>query len=194
MLVFVAIMSCQFSSQASKPSSNNQTLKPSATSTAPVTNAQSPFKKEQIDVSSSNQSNQDQTVELENNRKLWRQSEIRNYDLRLKIVEGGLGLTDPVAVISVRGGKAISIAAANKKKRVNLYDYQDFATVEKLFELIEQRLNDANYKVSVKYDATFAHPQQIVTDWRRTPSDSRLEVQVLDLQKIKCDDGGNCNK
>lgn len=99
-------------------------------------------------------------MELERNRKLWQESKIRNYDF--VILKGGGGNTNSfnasTTLIKIRNGEKSSMEAVEKDRAWNVESYNDFDTIDKLFDYLKQELDDRKMIV-VKYDKKLGFPK-----------------------------------
>lgn len=100
-------------------------------------------------------------LELERNRKLWRESKIENYNFDTDYHVGTWLSTFPAAAIKVREGKLISMEKISEDNPTEFSEYQKKATtIENTFDLIKQEL-DENRMVNVKYNEKMGYPEQI---------------------------------
>lgn len=101
-------------------------------------------------------------AELEYNRKLWRESKITNYDF--VIGKGGAGsfndfrATD--TLIKIRNGEKELMEAIEKDTAYNVESYNDFDTIDKLFDYLREKLDD-RILLRVKYDKKLGYPKII---------------------------------
>ncbi len=99
-------------------------------------------------------------AELERNRKLWQESKIMNYDF--VIFKGGGGHSNdfraPFTLIKIRNGEKSSMEAVEKDSAFNIESYNDFDTIDKLFDYLRQEL-DGGKIIEVKCDKKLGYPK-----------------------------------
>jgi len=119
--------------------------------------------------------------ELERNRNLWRERNIINYKMVIKLSVTGLyNPISPVEIL-VENGKAISIKTFEKPARnpaVESYERFGNNTVETMFEKIESAEMRNADKLEVKYDAKFGYPKEISIDSSFAVIDDESYVKV----------------
>lgn len=99
------------------------------------------------------------SAELEQNRRLWEENKITNYDFVCHRDAGGVnGWGD--ALIKVRNNQSISIEKADKESLAKIDGYEKFDTVEKIFDSIKQDLESGN-AIQVKYDKNLGYPKEV---------------------------------
>ena len=101
-------------------------------------------------------------AELERNRKLWQESKIVNYDFVIQ--KGGGGNTNSfnasTTLIKIRNGEKSSMEAVEKDRAWNVESYNDFDTIDKLFDYLRQELDDRKL-IAVKYDKKLGYPKMV---------------------------------
>lgn len=101
-------------------------------------------------------------VELEENRRLWREKGVTDYDLTVDFHKSGEYRGPKPVLIKVRNGQTASIEILDEKYKTMPLDevvkiYGQFDTVEKIFDYIQKSL-DEKAGVSVSYDKNFGYP------------------------------------
>ncbi|MGC2235460.1 MAG: DUF6174 domain-containing protein [Pyrinomonadaceae bacterium] len=97
-------------------------------------------------------------AELELNRRRWQENKISNYNFVCGQYAGGLENPAEPAIIKVREGKAISIEAVAKSNAPKLNGYENFDTIDKLFDYARQQLENGKI-IRVKYNEKFGYPE-----------------------------------
>jgi hypothetical protein len=106
-------------------------------------------------------------VELEENRRLWREKGITDYDLTVEFDKSGEFRGPKPVLIKVRNGQTASIEILDEKYKTVPLDeavkiYGQLDTVEKIFDYIQKAL-DEKADVSVSYDKNFGYPMKSST-------------------------------
>ena len=97
--------------------------------------------------------------ELERNRRLWQGNKIVDYDFVVWKLAGGVNGWSP-ALIKVREGEIISIEAASKSDFLKIDGYENFDTVEKLFNYMRLELENGKIIIA-KYNKKFGYPEEV---------------------------------
>ena len=161
-LIFFLIIVFQFSGCAApeplNPENSAPADKPEAVCSMPTpdkasrTTADENFEKDR-------ESSRDAAAaELERNRRLWQESKTLNYDFVCGHYAGGDEDPAEPAIIKVREGKAVSIEAVAKSKTPKLSGYENFDTIDKLFEYARQELENGRI-LSIKYNKKLGYPE-----------------------------------
>jgi hypothetical protein len=121
---------------------------------------------------------------LSQNQALWRAQGHRSYRFEYRhLCFCGSAVTDPV-IIEVRGGAIASIHYAATGEAVPPERYQQYLTVDALFALARQALDEAA-SVAIGYDPTFGYPTRVDVDWRREIADDEGFHQASNLQPLR---------
>lgn len=104
--------------------------------------------------------------ELEKNRALWTAQKITDYNFLANIMEEGGGSILGEVLIKVRQGKSFSIESNIKNAnggviKGEIEKYKDFDTFDKMFDLIQNRL-DSGENAVVTYNKSFGYPETII--------------------------------
>ncbi|MEH1872843.1 DUF6174 domain-containing protein [Nostoc sp.] len=98
---------------------------------------------------------------LRTNRQLWNRQKINNY--RYKLSNDCFCIPDfrgPI-IIEVRNGITKSITNAQTGKPVSSELLQQYSTIPKLFNLIQNTINSGESQLTVAYNPKFGYPTQI---------------------------------
>lgn len=139
-------------------------------------------------------------TELERNRRLWTESNIKNYKITLEsAIADALYTTLSPVEIEVREGKAVSIKhLAKDEKSVSmeeaknnyglmLYERRKIDTVEGMFDLIkraEEGKTANGFKtilLEVEYNSKYGYPTKIKYDVAATDSYISLQVKKFEI-------------
>jgi uncharacterized protein DUF6174 len=121
---------------------------------------------------------------FEQNRALWRAQGVASYRFEYRHICFCVpSVTDPVAIV-VRSGDVASITYLTTGAPVPPERFDQFLTVEELFELAGQALEEAA-SVTIEYDPTFGYPTRLDIDWRREIADDEGYHQAANLQPMR---------
>ncbi|ACC83395.1 DUF6174 domain-containing protein [Nostoc punctiforme] len=143
-------------------------------SKSPIEIAQSPTKNNNLDLR-----------RLKFNRYLWNQQNISNY--RYTFSNGCFCIPDargPV-VIEVRNGQTTSITSVATGQAVNPDFFQNYKTIPKLFDVIEDAINRKASSLNVSYSPRFGYPTQIQIDYNSQIADEEIYLTIENFQEIK---------
>ncbi|WP_392481997.1 DUF6174 domain-containing protein [Nostoc sp. C110] len=143
-------------------------------SKSPIEIAQSSTKNNNLDVR-----------RLKFNRYLWNQQNISNY--RYTFSNGCFCIPDargPV-VIEVRNGQTTSITSVATGQAVNPEFFQNYKTIPKLFDVIQDAINRQAYSLNVSYSPKFGYPTKIEIDYDSQIADEEIYLTIENFQEIK---------
>ena len=114
--------------------------------------------------------------DLESNKRKWVDSKIVDYDFEVTKDHGNWMPSN----IRVKGGKAVSKQPLDEKGELGLIEeYDDFETVEKIFDSIQNFYNK-EYRVEVKYNESLGYPERVLFDHGKS-TDS---VVIIGIRKF----------
>ncbi|MBC1218674.1 hypothetical protein GNF10_30945 [Nostoc sp. UCD121] len=143
-------------------------------SQSPIEIAQSPTKNNNLDLR-----------RLKFNRYLWNQQNISNY--RYTFSNGCFCIPDargPV-VIEVRNGQTTSITSVATGQAVNPEFFQNYKTIPKLFDVIQDAINRQAYSLNVSYSPKLGYPTKIEIDYNSQIADEEIYLTIENFQEIK---------
>ncbi|QKQ72203.1 DUF6174 domain-containing protein [Nostoc sp. TCL240-02] len=143
-------------------------------SKSPIEIAQSPTKNNNLDLR-----------RLKFNRYLWNQQNISNY--RYTFSNGCFCISDargPV-VIEVRNGQTTSITSVATGQAVNPEFFQNYKTIPKLFNVIQDAINRQAYSLNVSYSPKLGYPTKIEIDYNSQIADEEIYLTIENFQEIK---------
>ncbi|BAY65230.1 hypothetical protein NIES22_53330 [Calothrix brevissima NIES-22] len=124
-----------------------------------------------------------QLKQLTANRQLWKKQNIRNYRYTFsRSCFCAPKASGPISV-TVRKGRSISLTDATGKP-VERELFQQYDTVPKLFNIIEDAIAKKASNLTVQYDPKLGYPTQINIDYNSQIADEEIYLTVENLQKI----------
>ncbi|MCC5608053.1 DUF6174 domain-containing protein [Nostoc sp. CHAB 5834] len=121
---------------------------------------------------------------LEFNRRFWNQQNISNYDYTLGNSCFCIGDARGPVVIKVRNGQTSSITSVATGKDVKEY-FQNYNTIPKLFDVIQDAINRKAFSLNVRYNARFGYPTQIDIDYNSQIADEERYLTIENFKVIK---------
>jgi hypothetical protein len=122
-------------------------------------------------------------AELERQRAKWARQQITSYRLVYRRdCECGEALTSPTA-IEVRGG-AVAAATYADGDPVPSHVRDDLPTVDALFAMVAEAIQQEADLLEVTYDASRGYPTRIAIDYRFNAVDDEVTHSVLSLEII----------
>lgn len=125
-----------------------------------------------------------EAAQLQQNRQKWAQQNLESYRYTLQV---GCFCPPEVrqpVVVEVRNGKVASIAAVESGKSVNPEYFQDYDSVAKLFEIVEDAIAQDAYRLDIAYDETLGYPTQINIDYNQYMADEERYLTIKNLEPI----------
>ncbi|MBD2213700.1 hypothetical protein H6G27_28105 [Nostoc linckia FACHB-104] len=122
---------------------------------------------------------------LKFNRNLWNQQNILNY--RYTFSNGCFCIPDargPV-VIEVRNGQTVSITSVATGQPVDPQFFQNYNTIPKLFNVIQDAINRKASSLNVKYEPRLGYPTQIDIDYNTQIADEEIYLTIENFQIIQ---------
>ena len=143
-------------------------------SQAPIEIAQSPVR---------NNLNQ---RKLQFNRNLWNKQNILNYRYTFSNSCFCIPEARGPVVIEVRNGKTTSITSVETGQPVTNPEYfQNYNTIPKLFNVIQDAIARQTYSLDVNYAAKDGYPTQINIDYNAQIADEELFLTIENFQVIR---------
>jgi hypothetical protein len=105
-------------------------------------------------------------IEFEKNRQVWKKSGIKDYKMKIDIGAGGHGSPVGEFIITVRGGKTVSMIRPDKPS-VELADYWGFDRyndIDKIFNIIENFFSSASADKKINqlsFDPKLGYPKNV---------------------------------
>lgn len=128
-------------------------------------------------------------IELDRNRRLWRESKITNYKMTVDLQKTGHATPMGKFIITVRGGIAESIKSANNPQSDlsnSVIKFGKYDTIEDIFEYVEsvERETWDWEKREIEYDPKLGYPKKVNLDASRV-FDEELFFQVLQFEVLE---------
>ncbi|MBL1202620.1 MAG: DUF6174 domain-containing protein [Nostoc sp. ZfuVER08] len=124
--------------------------------------------------------------QLNFNRRLWNNQNISNY--RYTFSNGCFCIPEargPV-IIEVRNGKTKSITFVATGQPVQNPEYfQNYNTIPKLFNVIQDGINRKAYSLDVAYNPRLGYPTQINIDYNSQIADEEIYLTIENFEEIK---------
>ncbi|HEX8274779.1 MAG TPA: DUF6174 domain-containing protein [Longimicrobiaceae bacterium] len=89
------------------------------------------------------------------------------------------------ALVEVRGGKTVSVVAATSVQQIQPELYRQFDTVEELFDVIEDAIDQDPYRFSARYDSRTGVPVSYAADMDRSMVDDERGFTVSQFEEIQ---------
>ncbi len=119
------------------------------------------------------------------NRNLWNYRNISNYRYTLSnscfCVPDARG---PV-VIEVRNGQTTSITSVATSQPVDPQLFEQYNTIPKLFDVIQDAINRRAYSLNVRYNPRLGYPTQIDIDYSSQLADEEVYLTIENFQIIQ---------
>ncbi|MEH2374708.1 DUF6174 domain-containing protein [Nostoc sp.] len=122
---------------------------------------------------------------LEFNRRFWNRQNISNYDYTLSNSCFCIADARGPVVIKVRNGQTTSITSVATGKPVNPEFFQNYNTIPKLFDVIQDAINRQAFSLNVRYSARFGYPTQIDIDYNSQIADEEKYLTIEKFQEIQ---------
>ena len=122
---------------------------------------------------------------LEKNRRIWNESKIDDYRMKVKIMKTGHATPMGVVAIEVRDGKPVSTTwAEGRSTGQPVQNCHPYDTIPEIFGLIDDAEKHDPEELEVSYDPTLGYPVRLKMDPRRTTMDDELSWEVLQFERI----------
>jgi hypothetical protein len=124
---------------------------------------------------------------FDRNRRLWRESNIKNYRMTIDLKKTGHAAPYGKFIITVRGGAAESIMIADKPENdIRNERFEKYETIDKIFEIIEREEKEKWISdiTEIEYDSKLGYPQKLRRD-NYSALDDELFFQVLQFEVLE---------
>ncbi|MBD2344190.1 DUF6174 domain-containing protein [Anabaena subtropica] len=118
------------------------------------------------------------------NRQLWDSKNISNYRYRLSNSCFCLPEARGPVVIEVRNGQTISITSVNPDQVINPQFFQQYSTVPKLFNVIQDAIKRQAFSLNISYDHKFGYPTEISIDYNSQIADEELFLTIENFEVL----------
>ncbi|MCC5669778.1 DUF6174 domain-containing protein [Nostoc sp. CHAB 5784] len=123
--------------------------------------------------------------QLEFNRHFWNQQNISKYSYQLSNSCFCIGDARGPVVIEVRNGQTTSITSVATGQPVNREYFQNYDTIPKLFDVIQDAIKRKAFSLNVRYNARFGYPTQIDIDYNSQIADEERYLTIENFKVIK---------
>lgn len=89
------------------------------------------------------------------------------------------------ARVEVRDGKTVSVVAATSARPIRPEFFQQYDTVEELFDVIGDAIGRDPYRFGVRYDSRRGYPLEFSVDYDRGMVDDEAGFTVADFEAIE---------
>ncbi|MEH2339254.1 DUF6174 domain-containing protein [Nostoc sp.] len=122
---------------------------------------------------------------LEFNRRFWSGQNISNYDYTLSNSCFCIADARGPVVIKVRNGQTTSVTSVATGKPVNPEFFQNYNTIPKLFDVIQDAIKRKAFSLNVEYSARFGYPTKINIDYNSQIADEEKYLTIENFKVIK---------
>ncbi len=126
---------------------------------------------------------------LDKNRKLWNESGVTDYRMKVHIQKPGHAMPMGKYIIEVRGRSAATIRSASNPSAVIdtdmfLRGFTSFDTIDDIFTFIEKNISSFALTQQIEYDPTLGYPKKLHMDPDMSAIDDELFFEVLEFEKL----------
>lgn len=124
-------------------------------------------------------------IELRQNRERWAGRNIPNYRYALQIICFCPPEFRQAVVIEVRDNTMVSITSALDSTPVDSQGFEHTDTIDKLFGIIQEALDNEAYSIEAKYDPDFGYPRRIFIDYEERTADEEMGYEIINFEVIE---------
>ncbi|QSJ19344.1 hypothetical protein JYQ62_11835 [Nostoc sp. UHCC 0702] len=138
-----------------------------------------------IEIAQGQKTNNSEFRRLQFNRDSWNDQNISNY--RYTFSNSCFCIPDargPV-IIEVRNGETTSITSVATGQAVDPQYFQQYNTIPKLFNVIQDAINRNAYSLNVRYNAPLGYPTQIDINYDAQIADEEVYLTIENFQVIQ---------
>lgn len=118
---------------------------------------------------------------LEQARARWAARNVRSYAYTVRLVAFNPAAGQPVRV-EVQNGVPVSVTPLVENFPADVQTYQQYATVERLFAIIEDGEQRNADTIQVTYDSTYGFPKDVFIDYEQQLADEEFGIAVSDFE------------
>ncbi|MBD2297008.1 hypothetical protein H6G06_26915 [Anabaena sphaerica FACHB-251] len=122
---------------------------------------------------------------LQFNRSLWNQQNISNYRYTLSNSCFCIPEARGPVVIEVRNGQTTSITSVATGQAVEPQFFQEYNTIPKLFNVIQDAINRQAFSLNVSYSPRLGYPTQINIDYNSQMADEEVYLTIENFEEIQ---------
>ena len=123
--------------------------------------------------------------QLQRNKQLWARQKISNYRFTLRRSCFCLPKATEPVTITLRRGKVTSVVAASNGQATNPEYFEEYNSIPKLFDIIQDAIAKKAHRISVTYHPTLGYPTQISIDYNQQMADEEISLTVEQLRVMK---------
>lgn len=120
----------------------------------------------------------------EQNRNLWRKSKIANYKMTLNLRKSGHEGPRGVYAVTVQDGVVTSITIPNPELTDASQEAREYATIERLFSLIEASIKLKPDSLKIEYDPQYGYPKKMDLDRYRDGNDDEFWFEISEFEAL----------
>jgi hypothetical protein len=120
---------------------------------------------------------------LEQNRTLWRNKKIVDYNLVMSLDSHGADPPAKPVLVEVRDKKVISIKPVSKSDKRSFFYYENLETVEKMFDVIQDECQKGS-RITISYNQEFGYPESILVYPANSNGMFDLNVEKFEVFKV----------
>jgi Family of unknown function (DUF6174) len=128
-----------------------------------------------------------QKNEFERNRRLWRESGVKNYQMTVDVEKTGHAAPIGKFIITVRDGVAKSIKNTKNVELISgIRGFDGLKTLDNIFDYIERTEEDTGIwdRRQIEYDEKFGYPKRVNLD-KSGVLDDELYFEVLEFEILE---------
>lgn len=114
-------------------------------------------------------------------RRRWREQNVKTYTYQLQVHCMCATPGDPV-VVEVNDGNVTSITRVSDGLRLSTAQYPMIRSVEGLFDLIQQAIDDQADTIFARFESSMHYPTEIQIDWKTSASDDDVSYVAGSLK------------
>lgn len=124
--------------------------------------------------------------EFESARQKWQEADVSHYRFNLNLSCFCAFAENMPLIIEVRDGEVVSMEYqnGNEIENTNLEFFQQYATIERIFEELEKALGGEADQVTITYDETYGFPTQADIDFVEQAIDDELYLTISDFEAL----------
>jgi hypothetical protein len=116
--------------------------------------------------------------ELDKHRRIWENEVVRDYQYRLQVLcFCPPEVTNPV-IVEVKGGVTSSVIYVGTGLPVGNNNFIRYDTIEEMFQVIEDAINQNADEIKVEYNADLGYPTRIEIDFIKMAVDDEITYTI----------------
>ena len=116
--------------------------------------------------------------ELKKHRRIWENEVVRDYQYRLQVLcFCPPDVTNPV-IVEVKNGVTFSVIYAGTGLPVGNTNFVRYDTIDEMFQVIEDAINQGADEIKVEYNADLGYPTRIDIDFIKMAVDDEITYTI----------------